>query len=121
MKDVPLILSKTLTEHRSMLYALEYSNWQKFVSRHSRIRWLKRQIVMNVNLCQYFATYYPKQWNKRVPTHVLYTQKFANYILYNHSEIYFTWMDLDPMYLTYTKDVEEALCAAIAAKKMIRE
>ena len=121
MNNIPLILSKTLTEHRSMLYALEYSNWQKFVSRHSRIRWLKHQIEKNGKLCQYFATYYPKQWSKRIPTNVLYTQKFANYMLYNHPEIYFTWMDLDLMYLTYTNDVEEALYAAIASKKMVGE
>jgi hypothetical protein len=114
-----------------MLYALEYSNWQKFVSRHSRIRWLKRQIVMNAELGHYFAIHYPKNFSKpsnsmwqycnHFPTYVLCTQKFANYMLYNHPEIYFTWMNLDLMYLTYTNDVEEALYAAIASKRMIKE
>jgi hypothetical protein len=83
---------------------------------------------MNGKLCEYFATYYPKQVSNRgdfqilrIPTNVLYTQKFANYMLYNHPEIYFTWQGLDLMYLSYTDNVEEALYAAIASKKMVQE
>jgi len=119
--NIPLILSKNIKEHMSMVYALEYTSRRKITSRHSRIRYLKMEILRNSKLCQYFATYYPKQWSKRVPTHVLYTQKFAAYMLYNHPELYFTWMNLDLMYLTYTNNVEESLYAAIASKKMIRE